>query len=140
MICLLPPEKVYNIAFAGEPDAAKDILSGREKLASHLRSSMLSWLYNPVASANTCEGGLECTEQRLAIFAAINLGNSTDFGDILGATKPLAPQLTRKLCESCRAGSLAGLPQRRAELWDKLPIFFNLPSWEELLKEIDTDD
>ncbi|KAF7297721.1 BTB domain-containing protein [Mycena kentingensis (nom. inval.)] len=74
------------------------------------------------------------TEERCRRGASMMLGNAFSRAKKAQILEPWSVPWNRFLCDDCLIAAKAVYAQSRAECWEKLPSYFGLPAWDELLR------
>jgi hypothetical protein len=106
----------------------KVCMRGWELLVKLQRSQTYDWLDTmPVEGCSNLE---QCRIQRMTLFQRTFPGPPRCI-----ALTPWNSRHEDGFCGRCSAVSQATHSLGRAVIWDMLPSLFNMPGWEELLKE-----
>lgn len=102
-------------------------LTLRERILKHQASDQYRWLE---IEGDECTDTKRCRDIRDAILknsrtTVLTIDSLSHWG---------IPWRDPKLCQSCREAAISRYDQYRADFWEKLPGFCDLPAWAELAK------
>lgn len=117
------------------PEDQITLLAGHRAIREALADTTHDWLlkYQAVAHAQGCITPGHCYTSRLETFVSIFSFKSTPCG--LEDWAHISGELMDELCKYCTKTARAEHAIGRNKLWDQLPGLFDLPAWDELLKE-----
>ncbi|KAF7297755.1 BTB domain-containing protein [Mycena kentingensis (nom. inval.)] len=108
-------------------------LKGYTKLGRSLPETPMKWLEETcIATSSSCHSPTNCESSRIALLKDIALGRHGY--QLAHVFAEWDTDWEEFLCRSCISKAKAVYKTSQTECWEKLPSYFGLPDWEELLK------
>lgn len=132
--CRLDKDILYPLLYVASPDPCPEsepstILFGRERLLEDLYTVLLSW--TQAVQVVGCQCINTCYVNRERFFHSFVLNPAHSMAFLMDPR----PKLRTMLCPPCADIAQATHTAKREEIWKKLPSYFGLGTWEDLVKE-----
>ncbi|CAK5268366.1 unnamed protein product, partial [Mycena citricolor] len=108
-------------------------IRGRQNLLLALRSEVFAFLTGSLAVITGCTAQARCDASKLRWLQSLEASLGNGCPGIFSIKFPW-PSFRKAVCETCYAASYAHSNQKREEIWNNLPGYFDLPPWAELCK------
>ncbi|KAJ7213122.1 hypothetical protein GGX14DRAFT_620272 [Mycena pura] len=106
-------------------------IRGRQNLLLALRSEVFAFLTN--LKIPNCSSPQRCDSAKLHWLQSLEASLGNGCPGIFSIKFPWI-SFRKAVCETCYSASYNNSNKQRQRIWDKLPSYFDMPSWEELVK------
>ncbi|KAJ7633425.1 hypothetical protein DFH06DRAFT_1004367 [Mycena polygramma] len=110
----------------------RSCIRGRQNLLLALRAEVFAFLTGSLTIHN-CTSVQRCDSAKLRWLQSLEASLGNGCPGIFSIKFPW-PSFRKAVCENCYCASYANSNQQRQLIWDKLPSYFDMPPWEELVK------
>ncbi|KAJ7162302.1 hypothetical protein C8R46DRAFT_903935 [Mycena filopes] len=107
-------------------------IRGRQNLLLALRSEVFAFLTGSLAIPN-CASPQRCDSSKLRWLQSLEASLGNGCPGIFSIKFPW-PSFRKAVCDNCYSASYTNSNQQRQLIWDKLPSYFDMPPWAELVK------
>ncbi|KAJ7638481.1 hypothetical protein FB45DRAFT_903008 [Roridomyces roridus] len=110
----------------------RSCIRGRQNLLLALRSEVFAFLTGSLTIPN-CVSPQRCDSSKLRWLQSLEASLGNGCPGIFSIKFPWA-SFRKAVCDNCYNVSFTNSNHQRQLIWDKLPSYFDLPPWEELVK------
>ncbi|KAJ7502583.1 hypothetical protein B0H11DRAFT_1712347 [Mycena galericulata] len=110
----------------------RSCIRGRQNLLLALRSEVFAFLTGSLAIPN-CVSPQRCDSSKLRWLQSLEASLGNGCPGIFSIKFPWT-SFRKAVCDNCYTASFTNSNHQRQLIWDKLPSYFDLPPWEELVK------
>ncbi|KAJ7274464.1 hypothetical protein B0H12DRAFT_399869 [Mycena haematopus] len=107
-------------------------IRGRQNLLLALRSEVFAFLTGSLQIPN-CASPQRCDSSKLRWLQSLEASLGNGCPGIFSIKFPWA-SFRKAVCDNCYTASFANSNQQRQLIWEKLPSYFDMPPWGELVK------
>ncbi|TFK40247.1 hypothetical protein BDQ12DRAFT_734254 [Crucibulum laeve] len=112
-------------------------LHGRETLASAVRTRLFKFITGTIEIHGHCTSAPHCEIAKYRTVRRLEVALSHTTPAVFSTARFTWPNYRQDVCKNCAASAEAHFDSERVRLWEELPSFFGLPSWEDLRKADD---
>ncbi|KAF8207978.1 hypothetical protein K438DRAFT_1962244 [Mycena galopus ATCC 62051] len=107
-------------------------IRGRQNLLIALRSEVFAFLTGSLQIPN-CSSPQRCDSSKLRWLQSLEASLGNGCPGIFSIKFPWT-SFRKAVCDNCYTASFTDSNRQRQRIWDKLPSYFDMPPWEELVK------